>query len=38
MLKGYGVGALTFDFLVVVVMAVLFLTLAVSTVKDRIDA
>jgi len=38
MLKGYGFGALAFDFAIVVVMAVLFLVLAMSTVKDRIDA
>jgi ABC-2 type transport system permease protein len=38
MLKGYGFGALAFDFAVVVVIAVLFLILAMSTVKDKIDA
>ena len=38
MLKGYGLGPLAFDFAIVVVMAVLFLVLAMSTVKDRIDA
>jgi ABC-2 type transport system permease protein len=38
MLKGYGLGALAFDFAIVVVMGVLFLFLAMSTVKDRIDA
>jgi ABC-2 type transport system permease protein len=38
MLKGYGVGALAFDFLVVIAMAVLFLVLATFTVKDKMDA
>jgi ABC-2 type transport system permease protein len=38
MLKGYGLGALAFDFAIVVAMAGLFLVLALSTVKDRIDA
>jgi len=38
MLKGYGLGTLGFDFAIVVVMASLFLVLAMSTVKDRIDA
>ena len=38
MLKGYGSGALAFDFAAVIVMAVLFLLLAMSTVKDRLDA
>jgi ABC-2 type transport system permease protein len=38
MLKGYGVGALTTDFLVVMAMAVLFLVLATFTVKDKMDA
>ncbi|MDV3244308.1 MAG: ABC transporter permease [Nitrososphaerales archaeon] len=38
MLKGYGVGQLATDFLVVGGIAVLFLILALSTVKDRIDA
>jgi ABC-2 type transport system permease protein len=38
MLKGYGVGALGFDLLVVMAMAVLFLVLAMSTVKDKMDA
>jgi ABC-2 type transport system permease protein len=37
MLKGYGVGELTTEFLVVGAMAVLFFVLALSTVKDRID-
>jgi len=38
MLKGYSAGALAFDFAVLIVMAGLFLVLAMSTVKDRIDA
>lgn len=38
MLKGYGASTLAFDFLALVVMAALFLILAMSTVKDRIDA
>ena len=38
MLKGYDFGALAFDFMIVVAMAFLFLVLAMSTVKDRIDA
>lgn len=38
MLKGYGASSLAFDFLALVVMAALFLVLAMSTVKDRIDA
>ena len=38
MLKGYDMGALAFDFAIVGAMAVLFLVLAMSTVKDRIDA
>ena len=38
MLKGYGVGTIAFDFLVVVAIALLFLVLAMTTVKDRIDA
>ncbi|HYB07451.1 MAG TPA: ABC transporter permease [Nitrososphaerales archaeon] len=38
MLKGYDVGNLAFDFLVVIVMAALFLVLAMTTVKDQIDA
>jgi len=38
MLKGYGLGAMAFDFAIVVVMGVLFLFLAMSTVKDKIDA
>jgi ABC-2 type transport system permease protein len=38
MLKGYGFDSLAFDFAIVVVMAVLFLVLAMSTVKDKIDA
>ncbi|MGA2199645.1 MAG: ABC transporter permease, partial [Nitrososphaerales archaeon] len=38
MLKGYGIGDLTTEFLVVGVMAVLFFILALSTVKDRMDA
>ena len=38
MLKGYGASSLTFDFLVLIVMGVLFLGLAMSTVKDKIDA
>ncbi len=38
MLKGYGVGQLATDFVVVGGIAVLFLILALSTVKDRIDA
>lgn len=37
MLKGYGVSSLAFDFLVVVVMAALFLALALSTVRDQMD-
>ena len=38
MLKGYGAGTVAFDFLVVVAIAVLFLLLAMTTVKDRMDA
>lgn len=38
MLKGYGAAQLATDFLVVGGIAVLFLVLALSTVKDRIDA
>ncbi len=38
MLKGYGVQELATDILVVAGMAVLFLALALMTVKDRIDA
>lgn len=38
MLKGYGVGDLATDFLVVVGIATLFLILALVTVKDRIEA
>jgi ABC-2 type transport system permease protein len=38
MLKGYGVGNLVTEFLVVGGIAVLFFALALSTVKDRIDA
>jgi len=38
MLKGYGASELAFDFLALVAMAALFLVLAMSTVKDRIDA
>jgi ABC-2 type transport system permease protein len=38
MLKGYDASALAFDFLVLIVMAALFLVLAMSTVKDKIDA
>jgi ABC-2 type transport system permease protein len=38
MLKGYGIGQLTTEFLVVGAMAVLFFILALSTVKDRMDA
>jgi ABC-2 type transport system permease protein len=38
MLKGYDFGALAFDFAVVVVIALLFLVLAMSTVKDKMDA
>jgi ABC-2 type transport system permease protein len=38
MLKGYGVGALALDLLVVSAMAVLFLVLAMFTVKDKMDA
>jgi len=37
MLKGYGVSALSLNFLAVVAMAVIFLALAFSTVKDRMD-
>ena len=37
MLKGYGVSNLAFDFPVVIAMAVLFLALALSTVKDQMD-
>jgi len=37
MLKGYGVSALSLDFLAVVAMAAIFLALAFSTVKDRMD-
>jgi ABC-2 type transport system permease protein len=36
MLKGYGIGDLTFEFAVVGGIAVLFFALAVMTVKDRI--
>lgn len=36
MLKGYGVANLAFDFVVVAVIAVLFLILAMMTVKDRL--
>jgi ABC-2 type transport system permease protein len=38
MLKGYGIGDLTFEFAVVSGIAALFFILAVSTVKDRISA
>jgi len=38
MLKGYGIVNLAFDFLVVIAMAALFLVLAMTTVKDQIDA
>lgn len=38
MLKGYGAGNLVTEFLVVGGIAVLFFALALSTVKDRIDA
>ena len=38
MLKGYGVSELTNDILIVAGMAVIFLVLALMTVKDRIDA
>jgi len=38
MLKGFGAANLATEFLVVGGMAVLFLVLALSTVKDRIDA
>jgi ABC-2 type transport system permease protein len=38
MLKGYGAGDLTVELLVVSGMAILFLVLALTTVKDRIDA
>lgn len=38
MLKGYGIQELSGDLLVVCGMAVLFLLLALTTVKDRIDA
>jgi ABC-2 type transport system permease protein len=38
MLKGYDVGTLAFDFLVVIAMAVLFLILAMSTVRDQMNA
>ena len=38
MLKGYGVCSMAFDLLVVVTIAVLFLALAMTTVKDRMDA
>jgi ABC-2 type transport system permease protein len=38
MLKGYGAGDLTAELLVVSGMAILFFVLALSTVKDRIDA
>ena len=37
MLKGYGIGSTAFDFLVVTVIAAIFLALALSTVKDQID-
>ncbi len=37
MLKGYGVGTLSFTFLVVIGMEVLFFVLALSDVKDRMD-
>jgi ABC-2 type transport system permease protein len=38
MLKGYGAGDLAPELIIVSVMAILFLVLALSTVKDRIDA
>jgi hypothetical protein len=38
MLKGYNVGTLAFDFLAVIAMAVLFLVLAMFTVRDRMNA
>jgi ABC-2 type transport system permease protein len=38
MLKGFGIGDLTTEFLVIGAMAVLFFFLAFSTVKDKIDA
>ncbi len=38
MLKGYGVGGLATEFLVVVGICILFFLLALSTVKDRMDA
>jgi ABC-2 type transport system permease protein len=38
MLKGYGIGDLTFEFAVVGGIAALFFALAVMTVKDRIPA
>ena len=38
MLKGYDVGTLAFDFLVVIAMAISFLVLAMSTVKDQMNA
>jgi len=38
MLKGFGVGDLTTEFLVIGGMAVLFFALAFSTVKDKMDA
>jgi len=37
MLKGYDVGTLSFTFLIVICMAILFFVLALSTVKDRMD-
>ena len=36
MLKGYGIGDLSFEFAVVGGIALLFFALAVMTVKDRI--
>jgi ABC-2 type transport system permease protein len=38
MLKGYDVSTLAFDFLAVIAMAVLFLVLAMFTVRDRMNA
>ena len=38
MLKGYGAGTMAFDFAVVAGIALLFLALALTTVKDRINA
>jgi len=38
MLKGYGVGNLATELLIVSAIAIFFLVLALSTVKDRIDA